>query len=294
MKPLIYLLIILSILLLPMLVADKITDNLYNKTYTNMKYTDYLNADYYNRRNQDMEGEKKVSDFLDSKLYPYLQTNNEFPFARNYDENLQYKGVDCQFAIQNLGCNYICDEKCALYYANKNLQTFALEIDYYPNRKKKQNKETEKKLHIGWLLDNSHINNSYNFIYLDSVHNDEGDYSVDKFQTNHIEKVTCYIVRKDVLHKYLYGLGWTAEKLLEKSKQIRETNGKCEMIYPAENPINNIKFHINTNTQEKSVNILVTRKALEKLADFVYRYDFGNVTFNYVRQNTTSKFFIKK
>lgn len=291
MKPIIYFLFILSILLLPMLIADKITENLYTKTHKYyMTHNEFLNADYCIRRNQDMEGEKKVAEFLNSRFYDLFNQ----PFFRNYDEELQYKGVDIQFAIPNVCYKYICDEKCSLYWANKTLQTFALEIDYFPNRKKKQNKETEKKLHIGWLLDNSHINNSYNFIYLDSVHDDEGDYSVDKFQINHIEKVTCYIVRKDVLHKYLNGLGWTKEKLLEKSKEIRETNGKCEMIYPAENPVNNIKFHINLKTQEKSVNILVTRKALEKLADFVYIYDFGNVTFNYVRQKKSSKFFIEK
>jgi hypothetical protein len=246
-----------------------------------MTHNDYLKNDYYNRRKQDMEGEKKVSEFLDTFLYNLFNQ----PFYRNHnDKELQYKGVDIQFNIPNLSYKYICDEKCSLYWTNKNLQTFALEIDYINNG---------GNLHPGWLLDKTHINNAYNFIYLDSVHDDEGDYSVDKFKTNDIEKVTCYIVRKDVLHKYLNGLGWTKEKLLEKAKEVRETNGKCEMCYPAKNSINNIRFHINLKTQEASVNVLITREALEKMADFIYTYDFGNVTFNYVRKNCSSTFFIK-
>lgn len=250
------------------------------KENNTMTQKQLLKTDYNYRRKTDMEGEKKVSEFLDTFFYNLLNQ----PFYRNHnDKELQYKGVDIQFNIPNIGYKYICDEKCSLYWANKNLQTFALEIDYINNG---------GNLHTGWLLDKTHINNSYNFIYLDSVHDDEGDYDVDKFKPSHIEKTTCYIVRKDILHKYLNGLGWDREALLNKAKEIRETNGKCEMCYPAENSINNIKFHINLKTQEKSVNILVTRKALEKLADFIYTYDFGNITLHYVRQNCLSTFFI--
>lgn len=279
MKQLIYLLTILSIMML-FAVITPIYIHKYNTTMTTMTRKQFLKTDYNYRRKKDMEGEKKVAEFLDSRLYNLFNQ----PFYRNHDDSkLQYKGVDIQFNIPNIGYKYICDEKCSLYWANKNLKTFALELNYINNG---------GNLHIGWLLDSTHINNSYNFIYLDSVHDDEGDYDIDKFKPSHIEKTTCYIVRKDVLHKYLYGLGWTEEKLLEKSKEIRETNGKCEMCYPSNNPINNIRFHINQKTQEASVNVLITREALTKLADFIYTHDFGNITFNYVRKNCYSNFFI--
>lgn len=70
-------------------------------------------------RDGDERGEKIVSEFLDKHFYIECED-----FHRVVDKVQQIKGVDTTF-VKN-GFQYVCDEKAALKYVNKNLQTFLM------------------------------------------------------------------------------------------------------------------------------------------------------------------------
>lgn len=107
-------------------------------------------------RDGDERGEKIVSEFLDKHFYIECED-----FHRVVDKVQQIKGVDTTF-VKN-GFQYVCDEKAALKYVNKNLQTFSMELSFF---------NAADNISIGWLLDSNKINNSFLFCWIDSAIND--------------------------------------------------------------------------------------------------------------------------
>ena len=107
-------------------------------------------------RNYDEEAEKIVRDFLIDNFYS--------KYANDYqiitDKNKQVKGVDSIFKYNDY--NYICDEKSAIRYINKNLQTFCFELSFI---------DKSNAIHDGWLFDTNKINNSFLIIWLDKCKN---------------------------------------------------------------------------------------------------------------------------
>lgn len=100
-------------------------------------------------RDGDERGEKIVSEFLDKHFYIECED-----FHRVVDKVQQIKGVDTTF-VKN-GFQYVCDEKAALKYVNKNLQTFSMELSFF---------NAADNISIGWLLDSNKINNSFLPVY---------------------------------------------------------------------------------------------------------------------------------
>lgn len=92
-------------------------------------------------RDGDERGEKIVSEFLDKHFYIECED-----FHRVVDKVQQIKGVDTTF-VKN-GFQYVCDEKAALKYVNKNLQTFSMELSFF---------NAADNISIGWLLDSNKI-----------------------------------------------------------------------------------------------------------------------------------------
>jgi hypothetical protein len=202
-----------------------------------------------------------VEEFLEEHYYPHFTKN----FERITEKDKQVIGIDCTFTIKNY--DYICDEKAACGWANKNLQTFSLELTYI-NR--------AKKLHKGWYLDNTHVSNSFNLVYTDVIRDNEGDFSYYTFEKEHIKELTSILVRKEKLNEYLNSIGWTKEKLLEKAKEIRETNGNCEM---GKKDIDEVRFYYCKNLPELPTNILIKREKLLELSDLTFIYNRGVIEF---------------
>lgn len=218
-------------------------------------------SDYEEYRNYDARACDIVNKYLDEHLYPlFVESDRISSF------NQQIRGLDCTFTDYSQ-FTYKCDEKAAVKWANKNLKTFSLELKYV-NR--------AGNLHRGWFLDESQENNCYNFIYTDKIRDDEGDFNYQTFTEENIKEVTCYIVRKNKLHEYFRSIGWTNERLLEKCREIRRTNGKCDLC---DLDKDGLRFHFSKNLPEKPINVLISRNTLQYIADYVFKKKGKNFIF---------------
>lgn len=78
-------------------------------------------------RRSDTAAEIEIGKFLDRYFYPRFN-NGENKVIRIFDRALQLKGIDVIFE-KTSGNKYFLDEKAQVHYINKNLPTFAFEID---------------------------------------------------------------------------------------------------------------------------------------------------------------------
>lgn len=103
---------------------------------------------YNTFRQRDMIAERELAKYLDKHLY----TKDIFTKAQRTDSvEDQINGSDIIISIPSLGIdNAVVDEKASIYYINKDLRTFVLEISFL-----------NRGLHYsdGWF-----INNSLNFL----------------------------------------------------------------------------------------------------------------------------------
>jgi hypothetical protein len=183
-----------------------------------------------------------VSSFLYDKFY-----NTTKEFSRIYDKMEQFKGIDTTFIFNNE--KYICDEKAAIRYVNKHLGTFSLELSFL-NRK---GIET-----IGWFLDDTKVNNSYLFCWIDKA---EKNILTD---INDIKELEIALVKKDKINNFLDEIGWNKQNLLIKCQNIRTNpNEYLGNFYK-----NGCKFSKSFQLVEKPINILIKRDKLIELSDF--------------------------
>lgn len=194
-------------------------------------------------RNYDEEAEKIVRDFLIDNFYS--------KYANDYqiitDKNKQVKGVDSIFKYNDY--NYICDEKSAIRYINKNLQTFCFELSFI---------DKSNAIHDGWLFDTNKINNSFLIIWLDKCKNNCLKTKDD------INEIQIALIKKYNIIIYLNTLNWTIDKIKNKDNKIR-TN-KSEFLGNIFD--NKIKFSFSKQLVEKPINILIPRTKLLEISDF--------------------------
>lgn len=194
-------------------------------------------------RSNDEKGEKLVGLFLDEYFYKNKTTN----FSRINDFENQIKGIDTIFDF--LGENYMCDEKAAIQYINKRLNTFSLELSFI-NKGGKEN--------VGWLLAPDKVNNSFLFCWIDKATNDKLDNYTDILQ------MEIALIKKSSIINKLISLGWTLDKLQNKCDRIRQN----ETEYLGNIYEHGLKFHKSFQLVEKPINVLLPRKTLIELADY--------------------------
>lgn len=221
-----------------------------NYTYT-ATVADY--KDYNTYRSYDERACEVVNDFLDTKFYPIYTDCSE----RIDEKQYQIKGIDIKFDMN--GTTYICDEKAAVKWMNKNLLTYAMELEFI-NR--------GGRLNDGWFVNNSQTNNSYCLIYTDRV-----DAPYDSFTTEDIKDATVIVVKKYTIKKYLEDKGWTSENLKKKCKEIRDNDGYRVNMGNLQK--HGLKFSYSRNLPEKPINVLIPREELEEMSDLTVRYING-------------------
>lgn len=193
-------------------------------------------------RDGDEKGEKIISNFLDEHFYFSCED-----FHRVTDKIEQIKGVDTTF-VKN-GFQYVCDEKAALKYVNKNIQTFSMELSFL---------NSANELSIGWLLDTKKINNSFLFCWIDKAVKNVLSISDD------ILMMEIALVKRNAIVNYLSSIGWTLEKLFIKCEKIRNNPyEECGDLYN-----NEVKFSKSFHLQEKPINVLIKRKKLIEISDY--------------------------
>lgn len=191
-------------------------------------------------RKSDELSEKIVASFLDNKFYKNYTSN----FERVDRKTEQVKGIDTTFKYN--GEYFLCDEKAAIQYRNKDLQTFALELSFI-NRKDEINE--------GWFLDKNKINNSFLFCWLNKV--DE------PFENeNNIKELEIALVTKERILDFLEELEWSINKLKIKENKIRENDNE----YLGNLKKDGIKFSKSFQLVEKPINILILKQTLIKIS----------------------------
>lgn len=191
-------------------------------------------------RKEDEKCSDIVSEFLNECFYNKCES-----FERVNDVGRQIKGIDVIFTLN--GEEFICDEKAAIRYVNKNLKTFSMELSFL---------DRGGNIHDGWLLDEEKINNSFLFIWIDRAKQDILSSKED------IQELEYALVYKEDIVDYLESIGWNESKLIKKADLIREDEHEyCGDLYK-----DGCKFVCSRFLYEKPVNVLIKREKLKELS----------------------------
>lgn len=198
-------------------------------------------------RREDEKCAEIVSQFLEKHFY-----NKTENYEKIDDREKQLQGVDVIFFFNNK--QYICDEKAAIRYVNKGLQTFAFELSFLGKG---------DKLIDGWLISNTKINNSFLCIWIDKA-----DYDLLE-DVDDIKELEIALIDKQILVNYLQSLGWTVNKLHIKADRMRKNRNEPQ----GDININGCRFVCSRKLAEKPVNVLVSREKLKELADYTTKFE---------------------
>lgn len=188
-------------------------------------------------RKSDENGEKEVGLYLDEKFYQ-IYTND---FKRIIDKESQIIGVDTTFVINDK--SIVCDEKVALNYINRPLNTFSMEL-MFTNRAGNRN--------VGWFIDKDKITTYYLLCYITKC-------DVDKFPKKcDIKEMEIILVSRNSLLEFLNRSGLGYDELLNKALNIYNGNDS----YFGNIYLNGYKFSKSEKFVESPVNILISKDIL--------------------------------
>lgn len=203
-------------------------------------------------RKSDEQAASVITKWLETHFY--TKENGITDYSYINDVTMQVKGIDTVFCYNDgkVIREILCDEKAAVQYVNKFLQTFAFELSFI---------DRSNNIHDGWLLDETKTNNAFLLVWVDKTVS--GVESVKQLTDhNQLKSVTAALVMKKDILNYLYSLGWTAERLRTKTERMRRNPTEYQgNIYT-----NGCKFCFSKQLVEKPVNLLIRRKLLLQLA----------------------------
>ena len=204
---------------------------------------------YNTFRSKDMEAERELAKFLDKHLY----TKDIFTRADRTDNaSTQIDGSDIIISIPSLGIkDAIVDEKASIYYINKDLRTFVLEISFL-NR--------GYQIQEGWFV-NDQLSTQYYLMQWIKAN------VADPWQVKegNITEIECVLVSKKKLKDYFEQEGYDKTRLIQLSQQMRASQQR--MLAPAGKPY---RFFFTQNLAEKPVNILLNKEEYIRLGEFHY------------------------
>jgi hypothetical protein len=206
------------------------------------------------RRNDDMSAEAQLACFLDTYLYNRFPQSDSFSrIERMHNKTDQLAGVDVRFTGKD-GTVYDVDEKAQLYYLNKNLPTFAFEIQFL----------REGRPTIGWLCNNSLKTDLYLLIWPFATQDTPRDIRWHQFA-----KADCLLIQKKRLLAMLEREGLTIERMQREAAQLR-ANGHTGKV-----TIDGVRgiYYFASDPQryrEAPINIVVAKDRLRSIAQRRY------------------------
>ena len=204
---------------------------------------------YNTFRSKDMEAERELAKFLDKHLY----TKDIFTRSDRTDNaSTQIDGSDIIISIPSLGIrDAIVDEKASIYYINKDLRTFVLEISFL-NR--------GYQIQEGWFV-NDQLSTQYYLMQWIKAN------VADPWQVKegNITEIECVLVSKKKLKDYFEREGYDKTRLIQLSQQMRASQQK--MLAPSGKPY---RFFFTQNLAEKPVNILLNKEEYIRLGEYHY------------------------
>ena len=206
-----------------------------------MSYKNWTSEDVERRRLDELQ-EKVVGKYLDNYFYSTWTTDIE----RNNDKETQIKGLDLTVTSTNNNV-YTIDEKAAIKWTNKELNTFAFEVDAL-------NKNGD--LYNGWFMTSTKdaANDYWMLIWIDKAN------EVRFTNVDDIQQVTVSLVKKTDIYNWLHRKNITGIDLKNATADLRENfnyNNNYKSSY-----INGYKLTIQPNVSEHATNILLPRNIL--------------------------------
>lgn len=196
-----------------------------------------------------MEAERELAKFLDKHLY----TKDIFTRAERTDNAFtQIEGSDIILTIPSLNIHdAVVDEKASIYYINKDLRTFVLEISFL-NR--------GYQIQEGWFV-NDQLSTQYYLMQWIKAN------VADPWQVKegNITEIECVLISKKKLKDYFEREGYDKTRLVQLSQQMRASQQK--MLVPPGKPY---RFFFTQNLAEKPVNILLNKEEYIRLGEFHY------------------------
>ena len=214
--------------------------------------TSHSTTKIVSRRAADMSAESELAEFLDENLYSHLLGEGKFlSIERMAEKEQQLQGIDVIAKTQS-SVAYI-DEKAQLYYINKDIPTFAFELQFL-----KGGRVIE-----GWFLNDELKTNHYLLIWPFASVTD-----VKELKKEDFTKLDALMISKAKLRRELASLGLDKGILAQRASQLRRTRtyGKITtgiqgVYYFASDP---------SKYAEAPINIVVSKARLVSLADAHY------------------------
>lgn len=203
----------------------------------------------HSRRAEDMSAEAELARFLDRYLYARFPNADAFDsIERTYRKAQQLSGIDLIFRSKD-SRTFCVDEKAQLYYLNKDLPTFAFEIEFL-----RHGIPT-----TGWLCDRGLDTDLYLLVWPFAKQDSPKDIKAEDFT-----KADCLLVSKAAVLHHLASQGLTAERLLQDAKHIR-SEGKIGKI-PISG-VNGIYYYASDpqQYQEAPINIVISKQHLMRI-----------------------------
>ncbi len=194
--------------------------------------------------NFDKKLEELFGKWLDTHFY---NKKNEYTnIIRIKDRKIQKIGVDVIVDIIDDGSHkqYYIDEKTALHYLTKDIDTFAFEI---------LNRGSGAK---GWLFNSTCATNCYLLAWPRSNTNNP-------LTEEDIEKAELMLIDKIKIINYLDSIGVTSENIVElvnKNEDIKASKSYKVKINEF------VSLHYNETLKERPVNLLIMKEKLSELS----------------------------
>ncbi len=205
------------------------------------------------RRNMDMAAEQELASFLDSYLYkPLLEEGRFTSIVRIMDVEMQLKGVDVEATTETHVARI--DEKAQLYYINKDLPTFAFELQFLKGASPR----------IGWLLNDELLTNYYLLIWPKATKDKVKDIKKDDFT-----ELDALMISRRRIHDFLDRNGLTRDHLLHTADSLRR-QGRFGKIKTNRS---GIYYYVSDPSRyaESPINLVIGKNYLISLADAHYR-----------------------
>lgn len=205
------------------------------------------------RRNIDMHAEGALAEFLDAYFYNQLLGEGLFSsIERIHDADTQKSGVDVRASYRGSTINI--DEKAQLYYINKNLPTFAFELEYL-------HQGTPR---LGWLLKETLLTTHYFLLWPSATTT-----KVEQLRMTDFTEIDGLIIQKDKLLQYLANQGLDSRTLRTAAKIVREKRVVGRQSIPQDG----MYLYASDSRQysEAPINLVIRKSLLIRLSDMRYR-----------------------
>ena len=208
--------------------------------------------------------EREISEFLDENLYTDSTIFKEFIRTDNLDDQLL--GSDVIISTWDGNLNYaIVDEKVAARYANKKLNTFALELSFI-NRLGNEN--------VGWFIDETKKTEYYLCGWITNstiqYNKDLGRYETETITKDNICSMDWCLVSREKIFEHLAERGWSIDRIKRQCEKIRKNGMVRTNQY-----IQGVSFRYSDKLAEKPINLLMKKNTYFEISDYC-----GTITAN--------------